>query len=97
MTAPETPPGYRHGLDGKFYPGHPLPAAYRAQLVGFEHDLAHAGKSVREIVAALAEKGIRRSVGTVHADLTTWKCATCSGATHHTPEHSTDHRSADSK
>lgn len=67
------------GLDGKLYPRGPVDKDMRNRIVTQTHRLHHEGKSVRQIVAALAEAGVRRSVGTVHSDLKNWRCATCSG------------------
>jgi len=74
------------GLDGKTYPAKADPVR-RLQLIAVAHDLSHDGKSIRQIVAALAERGIRRSVGTVSADLNRWTGDRCSGERKSPPEH----------
>lgn len=79
--APEIPRGYVLGLDGKVYPGALSRRSNRAQIVAKVHALAHDGHSIRDIVRILSgEFGLRRSVGTVHSDLNTWQCSSCSGA-----------------
>ena len=68
------------GCDGKWYPYHPLTGEDRSYLIGHAHFLKHAeGLSVRQIVAALAIEGIRRSVGSVSSYLTAYQCEDCSG------------------
>lgn len=86
------PPGYVIGADRKLYPYHPLDEATRGVIVGKVHRLSHAGLSVRQIVARLAEDGFRVSVGTVHGWLKTWRCNDCSGGSIRPPEHSTVER-----
>lgn len=89
MTAATTLPARVTGLDGKTYPRGPLPVDARRQAIWLAHDLHHDGLPVRAVVAELAARyGLRRSVGTVHADLTRWRCERCvQVGTSATPEH----------
>lgn len=76
------------GLDGKTYPrSSPHREKQRAAVIGMVHEMRHDGRSVRQIVSALAEIGVRRSVGSVHTDLKNWVCDSCSGVAKATPEH----------
>ena len=86
--------GFVVGLDGKRYPYHKATGQLRREIVAFEHVLRHRGSSVRHIQSALADQGIARSVGTIYADLTTWKCPRCSGGQKVAPEHSDAGRTA---
>ena len=75
------------GLDGKTYPSTPWSTNDRRQIVAFVHRRRHRyGESVRQIVAALADHGVRRSVGSVHGDLNDWVCPGCSGEALDPPE-----------
>lgn len=89
MTATTMPPGRVTGLDGKTYPRGPLPTDVRRQAIWLAHDLRHDGLPVRAVAAELlARYGLRRSVGTVHADLTRWRCGRCvQVGTSAAPEH----------
>jgi hypothetical protein len=62
---------FRPGRDHKLYPCQmPPPLAWRWQVVRLTHELAHGqGLTERATQAALAERGYRRSAGTIHADL----------------------------
>ena len=67
------------GIDGKRYPGRYAPQEVRDYLFGRTHYLRHDdGLSVRQIVAALADEGHRRSVGWV-AGILREPCVMCSG------------------
>jgi hypothetical protein len=58
-----------------------MPAAERAEVIGLVHHLRHTYQlSIREIATMLlAGYDLRRSAGTVHTWLTTWRCVECSG------------------
>jgi hypothetical protein len=60
------------GKDGKSYPAQmPPPRPWRWEVIKLTHHLAHEiGLSERLTVLALAERGYRRSAGSVHYDLT---------------------------
>lgn len=73
------------GLDGKTYTVRSRAA--RLGIIAMTHSLSHEGRSIRGIVAELAARGIRRSVGTVSTDLRGWSCPMCSGGQKETPEH----------
>lgn len=73
------------GLDGKTYPRRRRWT--NEQMATWVHSLTHKGRSIREIVAALAGAGIRVSVGTVHHYRVGWTCSDCSGGQNSGPEH----------
>jgi hypothetical protein len=65
--------------DGKLYPqGGYLPWEQRAVMIGTAHMLhCKRGLSYRKTVAALAERGYRRSLGQVYADIRDYSCRAC--------------------
>jgi hypothetical protein len=65
--------------DGKKYPpGGVLPERERWRAIRLEHQLHCRDRlSIRATVAALAGRGIRRSVGQVHTDLRRYACDVC--------------------
>lgn len=73
------------GLDGKTYPRRRRWT--NEQMATWVHCLTHKGRSIREIVGALAGAGIRVSVGTVHRYRVGWTCSDCSGEQRVPPEH----------
>lgn len=92
-----TPQDRLTGLDGRSYPRGPITSP---DVVALVHRLAHEGqrvipgRSIRQVVAALADMGVQRSIGRVQADLTTWSCEHCASnerdvqvGTSGTPEH----------
>lgn len=85
-TSAPLPAGYVMGLDGKVYPSRNK-RSERLYVIQLVHVLAHSGLTHRQVVVALADRhNIRRSVGSVNADLTNWQCPTCSGDPDETPE-----------
>jgi hypothetical protein len=68
--------------DGRRYPPRPLTRAERNKIRWLEHDLCHRdGLSIRAAQQAMAERGIRRSVGAIHRDLVAYECGICAGLT----------------
>jgi hypothetical protein len=70
--------------DGKLHPpGGTLPERDRWRAVNLVHRLVHRDRlSIRAAQAALlADHGIRRSVGSIHHDLTAFTCRECEDET----------------
>jgi hypothetical protein len=67
--------------DGKLYPvDGQLPAAGREPAIALAHAMkCEHGLSYRQVVAGLAEYGLRVSVGSVHAWIRGYRCALCRG------------------
>lgn len=66
--------------DGRLYPPSwpHMPPEERQRLADLAHHLHCAGGlSVRATQAAMAERGIRRSTGMIHKDLTRFECSKC--------------------
>jgi hypothetical protein len=58
------------GRDNKTYPAQmPPPRAWRYRVIMLTHELAHSGLTMRATQRALAERGYRRALGTIHNDL----------------------------
>jgi hypothetical protein len=69
--------------NGKLHPvGGSLPLAERARAIRLAHELAHRdGCSIRAVQRELlARLAIRRSVGQIHHDLTSYACRICDPA-----------------
>lgn len=65
--------------DGHLYPAEPLTEAEHDRIRGLAHSLRHRGMSYRQVQRALFDQhGIRRSIGSVYADLTRFECDRCS-------------------
>lgn len=76
-------PKFLLGGDGRWHPYRKRSADERAWDLGFIHQAMHEqGLSVRATQAALAEQGVRLSVGSIHADRAT-PCTWCSGVQSH--------------
>jgi hypothetical protein len=72
------------GRDGKCYPvGGDLPVADRARAIKMVHNLVHRDRlSIRAAQRIMLESyGLRRSLGILHRDLTSYACPVCE------PEH----------
>jgi hypothetical protein len=67
--------------DGKIYPvDGQLPAADRERAIALAHAMkCEHGLSYRQVVARLADAGLRVSVGSVHAWVRDYRCARCRG------------------
>ena len=77
-----TPPdGTQRGADQKLYPAvMPPPKAWRYQVIMLTHQLCHGqGLSQRAAQRELADRGYRRSLGTICADLSRPMCPACRG------------------
>ena len=74
----------RAGRDGKRYPaGGKLPEAELARARQLAHELVCIrGLSIREAQAEMGVQGIRRSVGSIHADLKNFECRRCADPAH---------------
>lgn len=68
--------------DGKLYPPVRRSAAEVAAIRALEHGLhCRQGLTFRQVQAALLDQHeIRRSIGSVHRDLTGWRCPYCPAA-----------------
>jgi transposase len=79
--------GFVVGLDGKIYRNRRLNQQDRESLISWCHQQRHEHSlSMPQIVAALADKGWRISIGTVAGYLKQWRCTDCSGAENASPE-----------
>jgi hypothetical protein len=69
----------RQGRDGRFYPARALTTQERGRARVLAHRLVHDRRlSIRVAQMVLAESyGLRRSVGSIAADLADYECATC--------------------
>jgi hypothetical protein len=72
------------GQDGKYYPDHVLTAQERGRARVLAHRLVHERHlSVRAARRVMAQSyGIRRSVGSIAADLRDYQCAACAEPEH---------------
>lgn len=75
--------GTRRGRDGKSYPVRPLTRQERGAAIRLSHRLVcEQGMSIRAAQQVMAEEhGIRRSRGTIAADLADYECALCADRT----------------
>jgi hypothetical protein len=71
--------GTRRGRDGKLYPVAPLSRQQRNRVRWLAHQLVHRdGMSIRFAQREIAERlGIRRSRGSILADLRDYQCPDC--------------------
>jgi hypothetical protein len=69
----------RRGTDGKLYPAAPLSRQQRNRVRWLAHQLVHRdGMSIRFAQREIAERlGIRRSRGSILADLRDYQCPDC--------------------
>jgi hypothetical protein len=64
--------------DGHLYPPELPTEAELERIRGLSHALRHRGLSYRQVQRALADQhAIRRSVGSIHNDLTAFCCDRC--------------------
>jgi hypothetical protein len=66
------------GRDGKTYPDRPVAQADKLAAIALAHQVhCTGGLSERATAAEMAQRGVRRSAGSVHAYLSTWTCRVC--------------------
>lgn len=74
----EAAPALRRGRDGKLYRARPLTREQRNRARWAVHGLVcRDGLTIRAAQQALAEQGLRRSLGSLSADLLDFSCAVC--------------------